>query len=54
MERGTTSPYLTILHYLGLICDENVPTSVPDEVMDAISPNTKIRELEEEMSLLRS
>ena len=54
MERGTTSPYLTILHYLGLICDENVPTSVPDEVIDAIGLNTKIRELEEVMSLLRS
>lgn len=54
LGRGTTSPYLTILHYLGFICDENAPTSVPDEFMDAMGPNAKISELEEEMSLLRS
>ncbi|KAJ2906068.1 hypothetical protein MKZ38_003105 [Zalerion maritima] len=31
MERGTSSPYPSILNYLGLFCDENAPTQVPDE-----------------------
>ena len=46
MERGTTSPYVSILTNLGLICDENAPTTVPDEVMDEV-PDARVSKLEE-------
>jgi hypothetical protein len=54
MDRGTTSPYLAVLNHLGLICDENAPTTVPDEIMQAVGPDTATRALEEEMFSLRA
>ncbi|KAJ2903748.1 hypothetical protein MKZ38_009400 [Zalerion maritima] len=54
MERGTTSPYLAVLNHLGVICDENAPTNVPDELMQAIGPDITTRRLEEEMSSLQA
>ncbi|KAJ2906919.1 hypothetical protein MKZ38_009782 [Zalerion maritima] len=54
LGRGTASPYLTILNHLGLICDENAPTAVPDELMRAIGPDAATRKLEERMSALRA
>lgn len=53
LGRGTKSPYLAILNYMGLHCDENAPKTVPDDVMDLIGPSGTVRSLEQDLEQIR-
>lgn len=53
LQRDTNSPIMSMVIDQGLVCDENAPIEVPDEIMDAIGPSAEVRRLNEEMSSLR-
>lgn len=54
LGRSTDSPYLNTLNHIGLQYDENAPTDVPDEFMRALGPDSTVRRLEAEWSVLEA
>ncbi len=50
--RDSSSPYNAIFSYVGLVCDENAPRGVSNEMMAAIGPSEEVSVLEEELAEL--
>lgn len=54
LGRGTKSPMLTVLNFMGLQTDETAPQSVSDEVMEMIGPSRAVAMLEHEVQQTRN
>jgi len=54
LGQGTHSPYLDILNYISLLCDENAPIGVPDEFMRVIGWDGASCRLEGEVLALQA